>query len=180
VNDKHFLSRKRLCTRPSTAAAVAAALLPICGAARPAFSTWGQRSSSLAPHTMAVVRSLAEYNGVWHVEALSNFPSPATATALLQRAAMIVVPMMQARGWRVKLLSEFYPVNASLLGIHESHGGEVTIRLRLRHASDRASFVPLEGVVRTMLHEVAHFASVRGKRGQTEGGRGQEVAHLHR
>lgn len=117
---------------------------------------------------MAVVRSLGEYNGVWHVEALPNFPSPATATALLQRAAAIVVPMMQARGWRVKLLAEFFPVAANLLGIHESQGGEVTIRLRLRHASDRASFVPLEGVVRTMLHEVAHFASVRG-RGRREG-----------
>lgn len=62
---------------------------------------------------------------------------------------------------QVPRLAEFFPSNASLLGININGGGGRTaeIRLRLRHASGGAAsahFLSYESVLGTMLHELTH------------------------
>jgi hypothetical protein len=41
-----------------------------------------------------------------------------------------VNPLLQKRGWRVKLLCEFFPKNAGLLGMNVNRGSKILLRLR--------------------------------------------------
>lgn len=79
----------------------------------------------------------------------------ADALQTLRRVASIVKPIMRQRGWRVGVLTEFFPAEGNLYGLNWNHGEKIC--LRLRHAGDDRQFLPLEVVVDTMLHELVHI-----------------------
>eukprot|EP01134_Creolimax_fragrantissima_P007296 CFRG7296T1 len=78
----------------------------------------------------------------------------AEAHKLLRRLAGQVKKVMEARSWKVVLLSEFFPKSPNLLGLNVNRGQE--IRIRLRPANDPERFYPYEHLLDTMLHELVH------------------------
>jgi len=72
----------------------------------------------------------------------------------LKKVASMVKPIMRQRNWRVGTLAEFYPSEANLLGLNVNQGEKIC--LRLRYPGDETQFLPIENVVDTMLHELAH------------------------
>ncbi|RMZ85136.1 hypothetical protein DV738_g30, partial [Chaetothyriales sp. CBS 135597] len=87
-------------------------------------------------------------------EHLSDKPRGAEALERLRRIASIVKPLMRQRNWVVGTLAEFYPTEANLLGLNINRGQKICVRLR--YPGDERQFLPLENVVDTMLHELAH------------------------
>ncbi|KAI1655310.1 WLM-domain-containing protein [Daldinia decipiens] len=87
---------------------------------------------------------------------LANFPREKDALHTLKKVASLVKPLMRARGWKIGQLIEFYPEEHNLLGLNVDSGRRIC--LRLRYANDRNQFLPIEQVVDTMLHELAHNA----------------------
>ncbi|KAJ2896302.1 hypothetical protein IWW38_002066 [Coemansia aciculifera] len=92
------------------------------------------------------------------IHALKRRPRSDEALLLLQRLSSQVRPIMQARGWRVTTLREFFPANSQLLGLNVNRGQEIRIRLRPSH--DPSQFLIYEDLLGTMLHELVHI--VRG------------------
>lgn len=86
---------------------------------------------------------------------IRDFPRNEDALRLLKRLASAVKPIMKARGWKVKLLAEFYPLQPNLLGVNWEQGRE--INLRLRYPDKREEFQPFEFILDTLLHELAHI-----------------------
>lgn len=78
-------------------------------------------------------------------------PREAEALQTLRKVASLVKPMMRQRGWKVGVLTEFFPQENNLLGINVNKGQRIC--LRLRYAGDERQFLPLEQVTDTMLHE---------------------------
>ena len=78
-------------------------------------------------------------------------PREAEALHTLRKVASLVKPIMRQRGWRVGVLTEFYPPETNLLGLNWNKGQKIC--LRLRYPGDANQFLPLEQVVDTMLHE---------------------------
>ncbi|KAL8931749.1 MAG: hypothetical protein Q9216_007085 [Gyalolechia sp. 2 TL-2023] len=76
------------------------------------------------------------------------------ALQTLRKVASLVKPIMRQRGWRVGILTEFYPPEQNLLGLNWNRGQKIC--LRLRYPGDERQFLPLEQVVDTMLHELCH------------------------
>ncbi|XP_030471266.1 DNA-dependent metalloprotease WSS1 [Syzygium oleosum] len=93
---------------------------------------------------------------VWEIKALKRKPAEDEARKILQRIAHQVQPIMRKRRWRVKLLSEFCPTNARLLGLNVGRG--VHVKLRLRRPNRDDCFYPYDQVLDTMLHELCHNA----------------------
>jgi DNA-dependent metalloprotease WSS1 len=87
-------------------------------------------------------------------EHLSDKRRAAEALQTLRKIASLVKPLMRQRNWRVGTLAEFYPPENNLLGLNINAGQKIC--LRLRHAGDENQFLPVESVVDTMLHELAH------------------------
>lgn len=87
-------------------------------------------------------------------EHLSSKARAAEALTTLRKIASLVKPLMRQRNWRVGTLAEFYPPESNLLGLNINAGQKIC--LRLRHAGDERQFLPIESVVDTMLHELAH------------------------
>ncbi|KAK4128843.1 WLM-domain-containing protein [Parathielavia appendiculata] len=87
---------------------------------------------------------------------LKHYPREDEALHFLKRIASLVKPLMRARGWTVKSLSEFHPDQANLLGLNVGRGEQIL--LRLREPFDSTQFLPFEKMVDTMLHELAHIA----------------------
>ncbi|KAL8694893.1 MAG: hypothetical protein Q9218_000557 [Villophora microphyllina] len=81
-------------------------------------------------------------------------PREAEALLTLRKVASLVKPIMRQRGWRVGILTEFYPPEQNLLGLNWNRGQKIC--LRLRYPGDERQFLPLEQVVDTMLHELCH------------------------
>ncbi len=81
-------------------------------------------------------------------------PREAEALKTLRKVASLVKPIMRQRGWRVGVLTEFWPPEQNLLGLNWNKGQKIC--LRLRYPSDERQFLPLEQVVDTMLHELCH------------------------
>ncbi|KAK4237501.1 WLM domain-containing protein [Achaetomium macrosporum] len=86
---------------------------------------------------------------------LKHFPRQEEALHYLKRIASLVKPLMRARGWRVRTLSEMYPDQVNLLGLNVDKGHQILIRLR--EPFDRNQFLPFEKMVDTMLHELSHI-----------------------
>lgn len=86
---------------------------------------------------------------------LKNFSRGDEALQKLKKIASLVKPIMRARNWRVGVLAEFYPDEQNLLGINMNKGQKIC--LRLRYPGDKNQFLPMEQVVDTMLHELAHI-----------------------
>lgn len=61
---------------------------------------------------------------------------------------------MKKHGLHVKMVCEFFPKNAALLGMNVNRGAKVYLRLRQHY--DETRFLPFESVVGTMLHELTH------------------------
>ena len=80
-----------------------------------------------------------------------NRPREAEALEALRKVASQVKPIMRQRGWKVGVLTEFYPQETNLLGLNVNKGQRIC--LRLRHPGDERQFLPLEQVTDTMLHE---------------------------
>ena len=87
-------------------------------------------------------------------EHLSEKRRAAEALEKLKKIASLVKPLMRQRNWRVGTLAEFYPAEHNLLGLNINQGQKIC--LRLRYPGDDTQFVPIENVVDTMLHELAH------------------------
>lgn len=78
-------------------------------------------------------------------------PLETEALQTLRRVASLVKPIMRRRGWKVDILTEFWPPEKNLLGLNWNQGQKIC--LRLRHPHDERQFLCLEEVVDTMLHE---------------------------
>ena len=78
-------------------------------------------------------------------------PREAEALQTLRKVASLVKPIMRQRGWKVGILTEFWPPEKNLLGLNWNNGQKIC--LRLRYPYDERQFIPLEEVVDTMLHE---------------------------
>lgn len=78
-------------------------------------------------------------------------PREADALHTLRIVASLVKPLMRRRGWKVGILTEFWPPEKNLLGLNWNRGQKIC--LRLRYPYDEQQFLPLEDVVDTMLHE---------------------------
>ena len=78
-------------------------------------------------------------------------PREKEALEALRKIASLVKPIMRQRGWRVGVLTEFYPQETNLLGLNVNKGQRIC--LRLRYPGDERQFLPLEQVTDTMLHE---------------------------
>ncbi|KAJ1730473.1 hypothetical protein LPJ61_002989 [Coemansia biformis] len=89
------------------------------------------------------------------IHALKRRPDPDSALRLLQRIGAQVLPIMRQRGWRVKVLREFYPRTPNLLGLNVNQGAEIRLRLRCPH--NDAQFLPYGDLLGTMLHELVHI-----------------------
>ncbi|KAL8714893.1 MAG: hypothetical protein Q9220_001406 [cf. Caloplaca sp. 1 TL-2023] len=81
-------------------------------------------------------------------------PRESEALQSLRKVASLVKPIMRQRGWRVGILTEFFPPEQNLLGLNWNRGQKIC--LRLRYPGDERQFLPLEQVVDTMLHELCH------------------------
>lgn len=82
-------------------------------------------------------------------------PREGDALHMLQKIASLVKPIMRQRGWRVGVLTEFYPQERNLLGLNINKGERIC--LRLRYPGDERQFMPLEEITDTMLHELCHI-----------------------
>ncbi|KAJ5037463.1 uncharacterized protein L3040_007638 [Drepanopeziza brunnea f. sp. 'multigermtubi'] len=85
---------------------------------------------------------------------LNKYEREKEALLTLRRVASLVKPLMRARNWRVGTLMEFFPEQQNLLGLNINGGQKIC--LRLRYAANKNNFLPMEQVVDTMLHELAH------------------------
>ncbi|KAG8877612.1 hypothetical protein FRB97_003241 [Tulasnella sp. 331] len=85
---------------------------------------------------------------------LKTKPREKEALAYLQRVASLVKPIMRKHGWNLPVLAEFFPANASLLGLNINGGQKICIRLR--PAFDESAFLEEHEVIGTMLHELTH------------------------
>uniref|UniRef100_A0A060TBG2 ARAD1B07348p n=1 Tax=Blastobotrys adeninivorans TaxID=409370 RepID=A0A060TBG2_BLAAD len=88
------------------------------------------------------------------ISQLKRRPRSEEALAMLRKVASLVKPIMKKEGLRVKTLCEFYPKDSRLLGLNVNHG--VKVCLRLRPPGNEGTFYPMEFVLGTMLHELAH------------------------
>src|SRR4051812_11740357 len=77
------------------------------------------------------------------------------ALQMLRKIASVVKPIMRQHNWRVGTLCEFYPAEGNLLGLNRNAGER--IELRLRYPGDENQFLPIEEIIDTMLHELAHI-----------------------
>jgi len=84
---------------------------------------------------------------------LKDFSREAEALEYLKQVASLVKPIMLKWHWRVYVLEEFYPDEWPLFGMNENRE---KIYLRLRWPYFRNLFLPLDMVMDTMLHELAH------------------------
>ncbi|KAI5477341.1 hypothetical protein MNV49_006483 [Pseudohyphozyma bogoriensis] len=99
---------------------------------------------------------------VGEITVLKSKPKSADALALLKKIHHLTKPIMKKHGWYLPTLSEFFPTNPNLLGININGGHKICIRLRPQHAPD--SFLDLDQLIGTMLHELTH--NVRGPHDQ--------------
>lgn len=88
------------------------------------------------------------------VAALKKKPHQQKALEMIYDIANRVGPLMEHYGLRVRQLNEMSPRSAQLLGLNVNHGQR--IQLRLRPHGDDNSFLTLDEVVDTMLHELVH------------------------
>eukprot|EP00759_Apiculatamorpha_spiralis_P049300 PhF_6_TR4421/c0_g1_i1/m.5979 len=76
------------------------------------------------------------------------------AKHILKSVLAYVRPVMKNHDFEVGNLDEFFPKDANLLGMN-TNGGEL-IQIRLRPASNKNVFLPIDCIIGTMLHELCH------------------------
>mmetsp|Transcript_436 Transcript_436/g.828 ORF Transcript_436/g.828 Transcript_436/m.828 type:complete len:295 (-) Transcript_436:81-965(-) len=77
------------------------------------------------------------------------------AKDILNRAASVVSSVLNRRKWTIRLLTEFYPKDPSLQGLNVNRGQ--TVKVRLRSAESKESFLPFEYILGTIIHEITHI-----------------------
>ncbi|EIN14418.1 WLM-domain-containing protein [Punctularia strigosozonata HHB-11173 SS5] len=85
---------------------------------------------------------------------LKDRPRADRALEQLKRLASLVKPIMRKHGWKLPVLSEFFPDNPSLLGLNVNAGQKILVRLRPASAPD--TFYDEDDLVHTLLHELTH------------------------
>ncbi|GAV55592.1 hypothetical protein ZYGR_0AV02240 [Zygosaccharomyces rouxii] len=88
------------------------------------------------------------------VAVLQRKPSRDDALSLLKEIAKRVSYIMKENKFRVGMLVEFCPRDKRLLGMNVNRGAKIL--LRLRNPNDEFRFLPMEGIMGTMLHELTH------------------------
>ncbi|KAA8913052.1 hypothetical protein TRICI_003300 [Trichomonascus ciferrii] len=109
------------------------------------------------PKTKSKTTDSVPYHGndrIKQVTQLKRRERSEEALSILSKLASLVKPIMNNHGFRVGTLCEFFPKDARLLGLNVNHGMKICIRLR--PASDEKSFLPMESIIGTMLHELTH------------------------
>lgn len=91
---------------------------------------------------------------IGNIASLRKMASRDQALELLHDIANKVAPIMSFYGFKVGTLCEMYPRNTCLLGLNVNGGSKICIRLR--PASNKNWFLPLQDLIGTMLHELAH------------------------
>jgi len=81
-------------------------------------------------------------------------PRADEASQILLKVASLVKPIMKSHSWKVGVLAEFVPSDASLLGMNMNRGTKIFLRLRPPGALD--TFYDTEQLVLVMLHELTH------------------------
>ncbi|KAM3567857.1 hypothetical protein VYU27_010004, partial [Nannochloropsis oceanica] len=89
------------------------------------------------------------------IEVLKGKPREAEAKDIITRVAKQVEPLLIKYHWRVGLLAEFFPSNRGLLGMNMNKGHKIL--LRLRPACAPSTFINIESILGTMLHELVHM-----------------------
>jgi hypothetical protein len=77
------------------------------------------------------------------------------ALHLLLKVSSLVKPIMRAHHWRVDVLEGFYLDSINLLGLNEGKTDKISLRLCLPGLKNK--FLPLDAIVDTLLHEMAHI-----------------------
>jgi hypothetical protein len=67
---------------------------------------------------------------IYQIKHVEKYHNSNEGLVLLKRIAVLVAPSMRSRGWKVKLLTEFIPTNASLHGLNVNRGHTIKVRLR--------------------------------------------------
>lgn len=84
------------------------------------------------------------------------FPQSRVAGKMLKQVVSLVKPIMIEHNWKIGSLCECYRGSGNYwLGWNYKQGRKIA--LRLRHAEDKGEFLPMEEIVDTMLHELAHM-----------------------
>ncbi|KAF2844776.1 hypothetical protein T440DRAFT_547106 [Plenodomus tracheiphilus IPT5] len=117
---------------------------------------------------IAIARGMDGEFGMY--KTIHGFPLEPKALSRLRRCAFIVAPIMRRHGWQMPILAELHPSD-SCLGksyfirrtYHGKFRNEVTLipremRLRLRRPYDPATLISMKELIRTVLHELAHFS----------------------
>jgi hypothetical protein len=94
---------------------------------------------------------------------LSGYANKDDALLLLRTLAAILLPYMKYAGIHVHLFGELDPIlHASILGEYhiQSDSQIKRIRIKLRHNADHSKFKPLNELLGTMCHELAHCKSI--------------------
>ncbi|KAF8316622.1 WLM-domain-containing protein [Clavulina sp. PMI_390] len=102
-------------------------------------------------------RAATSYSTDSYVNSFQNLPGRPhadKAIPLLQKIASLVKPIMRSHGWRLPLLSEFFPDNPALVGLNVNGGQQILLRLRPHWAPN--TFYSEEEIVGVMLHELTH------------------------
>lgn len=89
-----------------------------------------------------------------NIGSLKRFPDRDAARDMLHDVARMTASLINEFGFKVGTLCEMYPKSPNLLGLNVNHGQKIMLRLRF-HSNDRL-FLPLEDVIETFLHELAH------------------------
>lgn len=93
-----------------------------------------------------------DYRAV-EVKVLPELDRADEAKKILEKVCWQVQPIMRKRRWSVRLVTEFLPRGAGLLGMNHNSGAKIQVRMRQTKDSD---LFPFENVLGTMLHELVH------------------------
>lgn len=91
---------------------------------------------------------------IGRIACLKRMASKDQALDLLYELARIVAPIMSFYEFKVGTFCEMCPRNPSLLGLNVNYGSKICIRLR--PASNKNWFYPMNELIGTMLHELTH------------------------
>ncbi|QPG73140.1 hypothetical protein FOA43_000446 [Brettanomyces nanus] len=91
---------------------------------------------------------------IGRIASLTRMPARDQALDLLHDLARMAAPIMSCFGFKVGVLCEMFPKNGQLLGLNVNSGSKICIRLRPPH--NKNWFLPMNELVGTMLHELAH------------------------
>ncbi|KAK0208675.1 WLM domain-containing protein [Desarmillaria ectypa] len=85
---------------------------------------------------------------------LTGRPKADQALQMLRKVASMVKPIMRTHKWVLPTLAEFFPDQSNLLGMNVNMGQNILLRLRPAYSPE--SFLNVEEVIQTMLHELTH------------------------